>query len=204
MLSCRWMMSVVTVLRKSRSCDTTTRVFFQRVRYSSSHSTARRSRWLVGSSSSSRVGWMYRARAREMRMRQPPLNDCVARFCMASVNPRPCRILEARLSAVEAAIWFMRSYTSFRRSWALSWSQSGSSLWAVSGSSSFSLSSFSSALSSISSTSAATTASRADLLSPTTSCSTSSTSSVSGTGIWRRARRRSRVDLPRPLGPTRP
>ena len=37
----------------------------------SSQSTARRSRWLVGSSSSSTVGLMYSARARLMRMRQP-------------------------------------------------------------------------------------------------------------------------------------
>jgi len=37
------------------------------MRYSSSHSTALRSRWLVGSSSSSSVGWMYSARARLMR-----------------------------------------------------------------------------------------------------------------------------------------
>jgi len=40
-------------------------------RRASSHSTARRSRWVVGSSSSSTVGLMYSARARLIRMRQP-------------------------------------------------------------------------------------------------------------------------------------
>lgn len=42
------MTSVVIALRKPRSCETTMRVFFQRVRYSSSQRTARRSRWFVG------------------------------------------------------------------------------------------------------------------------------------------------------------
>jgi hypothetical protein len=52
----------------------------------------------------------------------PPahLNSCVARFCITSVNPSPCRIFEARASAVDALIWRMRSYTSFSRSWAAS------------------------------------------------------------------------------------
>lgn len=45
---------------------------------------------------------MYSARAKEMRMRQPPENEFVGRACIAGVNPSPCRILDARDSAVEA------------------------------------------------------------------------------------------------------
>jgi hypothetical protein len=41
----------------------------------------------VGSSSSSTVGWMYSARARLMRMRQPPEKELVARFCITTLNP---------------------------------------------------------------------------------------------------------------------
>mmetsp|Transcript_11349 Transcript_11349/g.47416 ORF Transcript_11349/g.47416 Transcript_11349/m.47416 type:complete len:339 (+) Transcript_11349:197-1213(+) len=114
--SCRWMMSVVIVLRKSRSCDTTTSVFFHVCRYSSSHSTARRSRWLVGSSSSSSVGWMKSARARLMRMRQPPEKLLVGAACILGVKPRPCRILRARLSAFDESKAAILSYTSARRS----------------------------------------------------------------------------------------
>ena len=42
---------------------------------------------------------MYKALASEILMRQPPLKSWVRRFCMTSVKPRPCRILEARASA---------------------------------------------------------------------------------------------------------
>ena len=52
---------------------------------------------------------MKSARASEMRMRQPPEKDCVARPCMAVVKPRPFRILEARASADAALISRMRS-----------------------------------------------------------------------------------------------
>ena len=54
--------------------------------------TASMSKWLVGSSKRSRVGWMKRARANAIRMRQPPyityranlltLNDTLTAECM--------------------------------------------------------------------------------------------------------------------------
>jgi hypothetical protein len=73
-----------------RSWDTTMSVFFHYVhKYSSGHSTARRSRWLVGSSRSSKVGCMKSARAREMRILQPPLNSLVAFAWLAWSNPNP-------------------------------------------------------------------------------------------------------------------
>ena len=62
------------------------------------------------------------------------LKDCVLRFCIFSEKPSPCRILDARLSAVEPAMMPMRSYTSFRRPWASSASNDGSSFKACSGS----------------------------------------------------------------------
>ena len=58
----------------------------------------------MGSSRSSTVGWMYSARAREMRMRQPPEKLLVDRRCMTSVKPSPCRILDARDFALSAPI----------------------------------------------------------------------------------------------------
>ena len=39
---------------------------------------------------------MKRARAREMRILQPPLNDLVGRSCMAGSKPRPDKIRAAR------------------------------------------------------------------------------------------------------------
>ena len=64
----------------------------------------------------------------------PHLNDCVLRLCMATVKPKPCRILEARDSALEPEMALIFSYTSFRRCWASSTSKSGSSAAALSGS----------------------------------------------------------------------
>mmetsp|Transcript_20853 Transcript_20853/g.45700 ORF Transcript_20853/g.45700 Transcript_20853/m.45700 type:complete len:201 (+) Transcript_20853:437-1039(+) len=200
------MMSVHTLSRNSRSCDTTMRVFFQRCRYSSSQITARRSRWLVGSSSRSNVGWMKRARAREMRMRHPPEKVCVARTCMEGVKPSPLRILAARPSAASAFFSRSPSYTWMSRSWAASRSTRLPSSSLGSGSSPVvhAVSCASSLRSSTTSTSASITALSADRSSPMTSCSTSSTSMYSGTGICRRASSRKRVDLPIPFGPTRP
>jgi hypothetical protein len=88
--SCRWMMSVVTELKKSRSCDTTNSVFFHRIKYSSSQITARKSRWFVGSSSNKHVGSMNSARAKEMRMRQPPENDLVVLCMLNRSGPDVC------------------------------------------------------------------------------------------------------------------
>ena len=48
-------------------------------------------------------GLRNRARARAIRMRHPPLKDLVGCCCMALVNPNPCKMDEARCSAVAAS-----------------------------------------------------------------------------------------------------
>mmetsp|Transcript_25198 Transcript_25198/g.82700 ORF Transcript_25198/g.82700 Transcript_25198/m.82700 type:complete len:321 (+) Transcript_25198:3162-4124(+) len=208
-------MSVQTVSRKSRSWLTTTSVFFQRCKYSSSHSTARRSRWLVGSSKRRSVGAIKRARASEMRMRHPPEKLSVVRFCIAGVKPKPCRIFAARASALSEPFSFRASYTAVSRSDTAAAASSSSSSPApacpvVPGASSSdsrsssSLSSSSSARSCIISTSACTTASSALRSSACTSCSTRSTSIESGTGSLRVAISFMMVVLPIPFGPTNP
>ena len=53
--------------------------------------TAFKSRWLVGSSNSSRVGSMNSARAKETRMRHPPENWFVGRPCISASKPRPAK-----------------------------------------------------------------------------------------------------------------
>eukprot|EP00955_Chlamydomonas_euryale_P083682 363883-Chlamydomonas_euryale.AAC.1 len=58
-----------------------------------------RSRWLVGSSRSSRSGSTNSARARATRMRHPPENVFVGRRIIAASNERPDRIVAARASA---------------------------------------------------------------------------------------------------------
>lgn len=73
--------------------------------------TALRSRWLVGSSSRSRVGSRKRARASDTRIRQPPEKLLVGLSCIDLENPRPANILRARGSAESAPIAFNSSYT---------------------------------------------------------------------------------------------
>ena len=69
---------------------------------SSSHSSERRSRWFVGSSSSSRSGFDASARASEARVSSPPENDSSGRSNCSSANPSPCRI-EPRRAAPRVA-----------------------------------------------------------------------------------------------------
>ena len=58
--------------RNQRSCDTITTAAARSVMARSSHSMASRSRWLVGSSSSSTCGRPAMARARDARVSSPP------------------------------------------------------------------------------------------------------------------------------------
>ena len=88
MKSCEWLMM--------------TRILSYFARYASSHTHASRSRWFVGSSRSIMVGLTKSARASAMRMRQPPENSLVRRFCISFVKPRPCRMLAARASVSSA------------------------------------------------------------------------------------------------------
>ena len=54
---------------------------------SSSQTQASRSRWLVGSSNRSSVGRTNRARARDIRIRQPPEKSLHNFFCILPVKP---------------------------------------------------------------------------------------------------------------------
>ena len=72
-------MRVTTASRKKRSCETRMTACGYALRYSSSQLRASRSRWLVGSSSSSRFGWPSSSLASAMRICQPPENVSVGR-----------------------------------------------------------------------------------------------------------------------------
>ena len=90
---------VATLSRNSRSCEISSRVPGYFSSHCSSQYTASRSRWLVGSSSSSRSLGIISARARFRRTRQPPENEDTARWCVSAGKPRPCSSLPARASA---------------------------------------------------------------------------------------------------------
>src|SRR5271167_679243 len=64
---------------KPRSCETTSAAPGNRASQLSSHIVASRSRWLVGSSSSSRSGLANSAVASATRMRQPPEKEATGR-----------------------------------------------------------------------------------------------------------------------------
>mmetsp|Transcript_17708 Transcript_17708/g.55301 ORF Transcript_17708/g.55301 Transcript_17708/m.55301 type:complete len:231 (+) Transcript_17708:1260-1952(+) len=208
--------SVHTSLRKSMSWDTERMVPFHRfARWSSSHSTASRSRWLVGSSRSSSRGWRKRARARDTRMRQPPERPSDPASAMSREKPRPERMRRARGSAASAPHASSASTTSPRRVTAAAHSASVHALAvgsrpsathtsAASAPSIAAVSFFSSAIRSARFVSAASTCSYTAIGEAFTSCSTSSTSTPVGTGRRRAARNRRSVDLPWPLGPRRP
>merc|ERR1711962_457578 len=57
-----------------------------------SHTQASKSKWLVGSSSKSRWGLMKSARAKAIRIRQPPEKSLHFFSCMALLKPKPLRI----------------------------------------------------------------------------------------------------------------
>ena len=81
----------------------------------SSHIAASRSRWLVGSSSSSRSGSRNSARASATRIRQPPENSPTGRACAAASKPRPASTVAARAGALSAPMARRRSWISPRR-----------------------------------------------------------------------------------------
>lgn len=58
----------------------------------------------MGSSRRRTSGLTKSARASAMRIRQPPLNDLVGRFCISASKERPDRIIAARASAPDASI----------------------------------------------------------------------------------------------------
>mmetsp|Transcript_47354 Transcript_47354/g.108958 ORF Transcript_47354/g.108958 Transcript_47354/m.108958 type:complete len:414 (+) Transcript_47354:1113-2354(+) len=173
-------------------------VFSHDCRYSSSHSTACKSKWLVGSSSSNTSGLMKSARASDTRMRQPPEKEAVVRCWSSSLKPSPHRISAARAGAESDSIAFRRSHTSLSLV-ALSCSSSPSS------SACSSCSSRSSASSAVRSTSVASTHSSTLASPPGTSCSMCSTCRCCGMpSNFLADRCLSRVVLPIPLRPMRP
>mmetsp|Transcript_9520 Transcript_9520/g.26681 ORF Transcript_9520/g.26681 Transcript_9520/m.26681 type:complete len:103 (-) Transcript_9520:557-865(-) len=102
-------MCVHTPLRKSWEWEMMMRHLSYVLRYSSSHTQASRSRWLVGSSSSSSVGRANSARARDTRMRQPPDMSLVARAIIVLSKPSPCSSSAARTSKVAGSSSSRRS-----------------------------------------------------------------------------------------------
>ena len=76
---------------------------------------ASRSRWLVGSSSSSRSGSRNSARASATRIRQPPENSPTGRACAAASKPRPASTVAARAGALSAPMAIRRSWISAER-----------------------------------------------------------------------------------------
>mmetsp|Transcript_26940 Transcript_26940/g.62810 ORF Transcript_26940/g.62810 Transcript_26940/m.62810 type:complete len:122 (+) Transcript_26940:1243-1608(+) len=99
------MMLVHTPFKKSSECEVKRRVLGYLERYSSSHTHAPRSKWLVGSSKMSSIGSTKSACARATRMRQPPDMSLVNLSIICWANPRPCSSSHARASKVEGSIF---------------------------------------------------------------------------------------------------
>ena len=83
---------VPTASRNQRSWATSTTAASSVCRCASSHSSDSMSRWLVGSSSSSRSGSPASARASEARVSSPPENVASERSRSPSRKPRPCSV----------------------------------------------------------------------------------------------------------------
>mmetsp|Transcript_116589 Transcript_116589/g.329747 ORF Transcript_116589/g.329747 Transcript_116589/m.329747 type:complete len:165 (-) Transcript_116589:2024-2518(-) len=109
-------MSVTTLFKKPRSCDTTIAVFLKDWRYSSNQSTAGKSKWFVGSSKSNNSGWLTSAEANDTRILHPPERSDVGVCRSSSVNCRPLRMRVVLASCSSAQISWSRSFTTFKRS----------------------------------------------------------------------------------------
>ena len=84
--------AVPTASRNQRSWATSTTAASSDCRWLSSHSSEAMSRWLVGSSSSSRSGSPASARASDARVSSPPENVRRLRSRASSRKPSPCRV----------------------------------------------------------------------------------------------------------------
>mmetsp|Transcript_67514 Transcript_67514/g.147973 ORF Transcript_67514/g.147973 Transcript_67514/m.147973 type:complete len:206 (+) Transcript_67514:1202-1819(+) len=90
---------VLTLSRKSRSCETTTRATSfnsSETKYFSNQRMACQSKWFVGSSNSRTLGLASNALANATRMRHPPLRSRVGFWRSISSKPKPFRITSAR------------------------------------------------------------------------------------------------------------
>eukprot|EP00754_Rhynchopus_humris_P018042 Rhum_TRINITY_DN14590_c23_g4::Rhum_TRINITY_DN14590_c23_g4_i1::g.101994::m.101994 len=154
--------------------------------------TAFRSRWFVGSSSSSTSGSMNTAHDRATRFLHPPENDDTFRSCHVLGKPRPPRILRALASAWKAPMLCSSSSSSCRRS------RSSPDSRSFSASAMYAMRFLCDLITTLTHVSSSTSSSTS------CSCSTSSTSSFFGTGSSPRANSCSTVDLPHPFGPISP
>jgi len=172
----------------------------------SSHKTASRSKWFVGSSNIRSLGCRKRAFAKLIRIRQPPEN-CTTGLSIENrsssgepfVKPRPQRIFLTLASAESAPIASSSAEVLSNSVRVLSTSSALMSFpcsISVSMSSSFCRSSASLLINSAALRSAARTSSTADRSVALASCSTRITSQLTGTGISRAAICRSRVVFP--------
>mmetsp|Transcript_82252 Transcript_82252/g.266604 ORF Transcript_82252/g.266604 Transcript_82252/m.266604 type:complete len:186 (-) Transcript_82252:374-931(-) len=185
------MMLVQTPFMKSSEWDVKSRVFGYLDRYSSSQTQAPRSRWFVGSSSSSSMGSTKSAWARATRMRQPPDMSFVNLFIICSVKPRPWSSSQARASKVSGSILSSLSPMVARRSALPSGSSSRSFMLRAS-------------RRSCSLATTSTTAWIAETSSGLASQSRNQMSMWPGMGTSRAARPASIVDLPEPFMPMSP
>ena len=97
-------MFVQTVSMKSCECEVMTKIWLYIDRYASSHTTASKSKWFVGSSRSNKCGLTNSARARATRILHPPDMSLVGRAIICCENPRPWRIEPALASNVLGSI----------------------------------------------------------------------------------------------------
>mmetsp|Transcript_117311 Transcript_117311/g.252258 ORF Transcript_117311/g.252258 Transcript_117311/m.252258 type:complete len:164 (-) Transcript_117311:214-705(-) len=162
--------------------------------------TVSKSRWFVGSSSSSRPGSTKRAHAMATRMRQPPDRSFTLPSIIFSVNCRPMRICRTRDSAASAPIASRSAPRMERRSQSFPSSSASASVLA----SIFSRRSASSVVSFARSTSAQSTSSTTLRSVAAASCCTRATVQEAGIGNLRVTRCLRSVVLPMPLGPRRP
>mmetsp|Transcript_77288 Transcript_77288/g.121678 ORF Transcript_77288/g.121678 Transcript_77288/m.121678 type:complete len:208 (+) Transcript_77288:1201-1824(+) len=89
---------VLTLSRKSRSCETTTRATSfnsSETKYFSNQRIACQSKWFVGSSKSRTLGLASSALANATRMRHPPLRSRVGFRRSISSKPKPFKITSA-------------------------------------------------------------------------------------------------------------
>ena len=185
----RWAIASTARSSRPRSCETMSAAPGKRASQPSSQSVASRSRWLVGSSSSSRSGLANSAVASATRIRQPPENVRPGAPAPRRRSPVP-RGSPRRGRAPRRRRWRAAAHASRRAGAATAVSASASSA-RRSGSP---CSTVSSRLASPEGASCFTSASRARAASRISPPSSGRSPAIA----------RSRVDLPAPLRPTRP
>mmetsp|Transcript_12347 Transcript_12347/g.24593 ORF Transcript_12347/g.24593 Transcript_12347/m.24593 type:complete len:207 (+) Transcript_12347:1402-2022(+) len=206
------MRSVHASFKKSASCETVSTVPLWRFeRCSPSQIHALRSRWFVGSSSSSKsvphCCVRKRARASATRMRHPPERLLHGPAAIRALKPRPARMRATTPSAAAPPLACSSAVTSSSSAAVADHaarSPPSSPSASPSAASSLPVSSLSRPSSRSLDSSATSTSSETLREDFCASCSTRTTRVPFGSGRRPAARSRSSVDLPEPLAPRRP